>query len=158
MANELKTCPFCGGKATIIENYLYGKVCGYVPFCRKCGCELKQYSSKQAAERAWNRRIYDDGMIVDNIPISLDLVDDEKTSVNRYRVYIGNIFTIIPADRCVSLGERLLFINAKGVEVAMFNMDTIRGYELIDDMAELLAKDDLDCCRESQVRTSDNGE
>jgi Lar family restriction alleviation protein len=59
MTNELKPCPFCGGRVEIIKNHLYGTVVGYTPYCQKCGCELKQYGSKQNAEKAWNRRATD---------------------------------------------------------------------------------------------------
>lgn len=67
---ELKPCPFCGGKVEIVENYLYGKLVGYTPCCRKCDCELKTYTSKQNAKKAWNRRSYDDEIIVQDIHIS----------------------------------------------------------------------------------------
>lgn len=56
MPNELKPCPFCGGEAETTEVFLYGKTAGYVICCNKCSCELKMYSSKQNAEKAWNRR------------------------------------------------------------------------------------------------------
>ncbi len=54
--DELKPCPFCGGEAETIKSFLYGKVAGYTVSCKKCGCELKMYTSKQNAEKAWNRR------------------------------------------------------------------------------------------------------
>ena len=56
MPNELKPCPFCGGSADISKTLLYGKVAGYVVFCKKCGCEINARSSKQNAKKAWNRR------------------------------------------------------------------------------------------------------
>ena len=59
MANEIKPCPFCNGKAGISKIYIYGDVRGYTPHCNKCGCELQMYSSKKAAEIAWNRRVKD---------------------------------------------------------------------------------------------------
>jgi Lar family restriction alleviation protein len=56
MPNELKPCPFCGGEAETIKSFLYGKVTGYAVYCKKCDCELKMYTSKQNATKAWNRR------------------------------------------------------------------------------------------------------
>lgn len=53
---ELKPCPFCCGEAKISPIHVYGKLQGFVPFCKNCCCELKMYASKQAAENAWNRR------------------------------------------------------------------------------------------------------
>jgi hypothetical protein len=32
---------------------------GYYPKCKKCGCELRVYVTKQGAEKAWNRRATD---------------------------------------------------------------------------------------------------
>lgn len=58
--NKLKPCPFCGGEAEIIKSFLYGKVAGYVPNCKKCGCQLPMYTSKQNAKNAWNRRANND--------------------------------------------------------------------------------------------------
>lgn len=57
MPNELKPCPFCGGEAEIEQCYLYGKIKGYMATCKKCGCQLKMYTSKQNAENCWNRRV-----------------------------------------------------------------------------------------------------
>lgn len=59
MANELKPCPFCKGRAEIIKCGLFGNDRGYYPKCKKCGCELKVYVTKQGAEKAWNRRATD---------------------------------------------------------------------------------------------------
>ena len=59
MPNELKPCPFCKGRAEIIKCGLFGNDAGYYPKCKKCGCELKVYVTKQGAEKAWNRRATD---------------------------------------------------------------------------------------------------
>ena len=54
MSDELKPCPFCGGKAELI----------YIEHYRECfvkclKCKVEQghvYSSKKTAVTAWNRR------------------------------------------------------------------------------------------------------
>ncbi len=56
MTDKLKPCPFCNGEAEMVESFLYGKVKGYLVSCKKCMCETRLYSSKQNAEKAWNRR------------------------------------------------------------------------------------------------------
>lgn len=49
----LKPCPFCGGKAELIE---LSKRDYYVQ-CRKCKVEQgKVYRAKQTAIKAWSRR------------------------------------------------------------------------------------------------------
>lgn len=53
---ELKPCPFCGGEAETIKSFLYGQVTGYIVCCKKCKCESSMYSSKQNAEKSWNKR------------------------------------------------------------------------------------------------------
>ena len=53
---ELKPCPFCGGKAEVVPYSVYGKVKSYFVQCLKCGCQSRDYTSKQNAEKSWNRR------------------------------------------------------------------------------------------------------
>lgn len=50
--NELKPCPFCGGKA---RRY-YGHTDLYGVVCKKCAAKIYGYGSKASATKAWNRR------------------------------------------------------------------------------------------------------
>ena len=56
MAEKLKPCPFCGGKAVFIQEF------GYV-VCLKCGCRTATYLSavfnNQQVITKWNRRVND---------------------------------------------------------------------------------------------------
>lgn len=52
--DELKSCPFCGGKAEIDES-LYTFV-----RCENCKAESGVFLHKYEAIRAWNRRVNDD--------------------------------------------------------------------------------------------------
>ena len=52
---ELKSCPFCGGKAELLT-YDWGySVREYWVYCG-CGCELKKKHSKEEAIEDWNTR------------------------------------------------------------------------------------------------------
>lgn len=48
--NELKPCPFCGGKAHIMRG-------GHWIACEDCQSESGYYSTKEEAIEAWNRRV-----------------------------------------------------------------------------------------------------
>lgn len=57
MTDELKPCPFCGGKARVkcsIKEDLWGVA------CYKCECCTKVFFSEEEAVEAWNRRVNDD--------------------------------------------------------------------------------------------------
>lgn len=59
MENELKPCPFCGGKT--IECYLYDREFGierYKVCCFRCSAQFYRGTKKEAIE-AWNRRCND---------------------------------------------------------------------------------------------------
>lgn len=62
--DELKPCPFCGGKAAISEtkfNFETDPYAEYGVLCEVCRCELKSgFSSRKTAIRAWNRRVEDE--------------------------------------------------------------------------------------------------
>ena len=60
MPNELKPCPFCGGKARRYE----GKFENYGIICTKCSAKIYGYASKGATARAWNRRVGNNEMSV----------------------------------------------------------------------------------------------
>ena len=53
---DLKSCPFCGGEADVVPYSIYGKVKSYFCQCLKCGCQSRDYTTKQNAKKAWNRR------------------------------------------------------------------------------------------------------
>ena len=64
---ELKKCPFCGGEASVEDEYCWSPsfynpdgrdgVFMYYVKCKKCGATTKLYSSKVKAIEAWNRRL-----------------------------------------------------------------------------------------------------
>ena len=66
---ELKHCPFCGGKATILKAHrvVYGIKCGlgtaYTVACETESCVLEGggglFDSEYSAIKAWNRRAND---------------------------------------------------------------------------------------------------
>lgn len=59
MANNLKPCPFCGGKAKIRgEKYWRPRVSRNV-ICTKCFSNSGWFDTEEEAAEAWNRRIGD---------------------------------------------------------------------------------------------------
>lgn len=58
--DELKPCPFCGGKAWSTPNYkTNSQKVRYVVKCTKCNA-IMEYRSEKAAKEAWNRRADND--------------------------------------------------------------------------------------------------
>jgi Lar family restriction alleviation protein len=53
--DELKPCPFCGGKARY-ANVDVKWIISYIE-CEACGCRTAAEIDKNDAKRAWNRRI-----------------------------------------------------------------------------------------------------
>ena len=65
---ELKSCPFCGSKATrlcaydrndiikLVDEEEYEIALGVGVYCRNCGVRTKFYKEVKEAADAWNRR------------------------------------------------------------------------------------------------------
>jgi Lar family restriction alleviation protein len=54
MPNELKPCPFCGGKVSVWHNLATDN---YDIECQECCCDVQQhYGCVDEAIEAWNRR------------------------------------------------------------------------------------------------------
>lgn len=54
---ELKPCPFCGGKAAIGTLFhSRDNIVKYTMKCSGCGVLTPLYKTKQEARKAWNRR------------------------------------------------------------------------------------------------------
>lgn len=54
---EIKSCPFCGGKAECKTHYVYGKSRGHFVYCTKCQItQDKLYTTRQYAIKKWNKR------------------------------------------------------------------------------------------------------
>jgi hypothetical protein len=67
MSEELRECPFCGGRPRT------GETCnGYVVICNKCGCRTPICDKKSDAWEKWESRAQPD-----NAPICPLLSDDE---------------------------------------------------------------------------------
>lgn len=59
---ELKKCPFCGGKADIYEGeqdfLIYKQKC-YSVFCKSCHCTTQYERTEKEAIDNWNNRVGD---------------------------------------------------------------------------------------------------
>ena len=60
MSEELKPCPFCGGKAHVMKmgypHWIYCEVCG----ARVHGRVVGEEEGEKASIEAWNRRVEDE--------------------------------------------------------------------------------------------------
>ena len=53
---ELKRCPFCGGKAELsVKHGFKGEVIAAFVYCTKCGVSTLSYASQSTAIESWNR-------------------------------------------------------------------------------------------------------
>ena len=56
---ELKTCPFCGGKASVCEAEAEGKIF-FMVACEDCGVSTAGSDNEAEVITAWNKRAYDE--------------------------------------------------------------------------------------------------
>lgn len=73
--NELKSCPFCGGKAEIFywQGYINDE-CHSNLTCTTCGVGFHDILSEEDAFKAWNRRINNGEYI--NREAVIDIIND----------------------------------------------------------------------------------
>lgn len=59
--NELKPCPFCGGKPFISAKLPYfGEEPTLAVVCEQCNASSKHKTDKEEAIKLWNRRVNND--------------------------------------------------------------------------------------------------
>lgn len=75
--NELLPCPFCGGKAVLIEKW--EKVFGFFVECSECVTSNYYSTSKEEAVKAWNKRVYPD-----DVQEAIDSQTQKRVEVSRY--------------------------------------------------------------------------
>lgn len=60
---RLKSCPMCGGVATIFTNIFPAQneavISSYEVFCTRCQLTTRRYNEEKYAIEAWNRRLND---------------------------------------------------------------------------------------------------
>ena len=58
MNEELKKCPFCGGKSELKIHLFHKLPSSYGVVCRSCGSETWQlFPTEEEAIESWNRRV-----------------------------------------------------------------------------------------------------
>lgn len=62
METKLKTCPFCGDEAMLVEDGELSPV--YKVFCLSCDAEYGWCTSRKEAINGWNKRVDEDNETV----------------------------------------------------------------------------------------------
>ena len=93
MTNDLKTCPFCGGKAELNMTPVYYQnnfeTSGWFVQCLKGCCNQTIYFSDHDAVENWNRRVepvpdqnaYDQGRISGRVEMRTKILESLKNLV-----------------------------------------------------------------------------
>lgn len=121
--NRLKHCPFCGGKATLVEYWLKGVANKrhYFVQCKSCGIRKDShhsgYNSASKAIRAWNKRA--NGEKTDEVEEMKDI------GLNEFK---NNIYQYIATNK----NEDANFLS--GLETAVVIAEKMAGvYERIEE-------------------------
>lgn len=64
----LKPCPFCGGKAAVVQNATTTYFLDYRVRCKRCGAETGMYTTAIKAVRCWNNRSACDDCQMGGVP------------------------------------------------------------------------------------------
>lgn len=89
MSNELKPCPFCGGRAYLSER-MNG---GYYVECESingCLAESGNYDTRGQAIEAWNRRVVDTDEL-ESIADELEEEIDRSDTYYEYTMFITEV-------------------------------------------------------------------
>lgn len=89
MSNELKPCPFCGGRAYLSER-MNG---GYYVECESIGgclAESGKYDTKGQAIEAWNRRVVDTDEL-ESVADELEEEIDRSDTYYEYTMFITEV-------------------------------------------------------------------
>lgn len=57
MNEKLKPCPFCGGKAKLVETYVEKGIWVYSVDCSNCKTRQQVSKTEEEAINAWNTRV-----------------------------------------------------------------------------------------------------
>lgn len=86
---DLKTCPFCGGHATVVEHIYYGFQNRYGVVCLECYAETRQFlHSKDGAKDAWNRRA-DANSLTEALKRNITEIEEKANGI--YAEYIRHL-------------------------------------------------------------------
>lgn len=98
--DELKPCPFCGGKVRIV-NFMPHRPNGYWQgLCSKCGIKTKYLQTVADAETAINRR-----HAQENVRHLLDTIHDLRNEHTRLHTEIERILNTAPENKPLTLDQ-----------------------------------------------------
>ena len=107
MKEEIKPCPFCGGKAEMTcddaAGYM-GYTSDYYVSCKKCGATGKYEKSKAKAITAWNKRTSDFSVSLKQQADEIDKLLSDKNKQLPIRDYCRQLEAWLEALKSILKG------------------------------------------------------